>query len=364
MFLTPGKLGGTATYSWQLIERMQHNEHLSLVLFVQDGYVPDSIDRRLVTVIRCPRFNSTWRRALWEQFTLPRWAKDQNLNVLWSTGYVSPRFTHCPRVVTVHDMFFVRVPAAIPFIRRQYYRVFIPWSVRSATEVLAVSAMTADDLAHEIPKSVGKVTVVHLAARPNLIPVDAEGNPTTPAHDAHPYKVPYFLQVASATRNKNVATVVTAAVALASDGTEFKVIFAGDDPYGILADAMHLPGAREVCVAEGTVSDARLSDLYQGALASINPSIYEGFGLPVLEAQALGVPVISSRGGSLPEVAGDAALYFDHDQPTQLTDAMRLLLTQTDEVERLVAAGAENLKRFSWDRAADETTAVLLAAAK
>jgi glycosyltransferase involved in cell wall biosynthesis len=110
----------------------------------------------------------------------------------------------------------------------------------------------------------------------------------------------------------------------------------------------------------GEVSPEELAALYQGAVATINPSIYEGFGLPVLEAQALGVPVISSRGGSLPEVAGDGALYFSHDSPAELGAAMESLLDEPARRVDLIELGAENVARFSWDRAADETAAVLI----
>jgi glycosyltransferase involved in cell wall biosynthesis len=258
-------------------------------------------------------------------------------------------------VVTVHDLYYERVPAAIPFVRRQYYRVGIPWSVRHCDAILAVSASTAADLASELPRSVGKVSVVHLGARADLVALDV------PATEA---EVPYFLQVAAVTRNKNIDTVVSAAIALRAAGHRFTVKVVGDDPYGLLARALDRPGAAEVIEPVGEVTPDALAGLYRGAVAVLNPSIYEGFGLPVLEAQSLGAPVISSRGGSLPEVAGDGARYFDHDDPDELQAAMAALLDDPDARAHLIERGTRNVARFSWERAAAETAAVLVGSAR
>lgn len=350
VFLPPGRISGTATYCWSLLTRLQHRSNLRLVLFTQGGHVPDEIDPDLVEIVACPRFGSINRRVLWEH-TMWGWhARRRRLDVAWSPGFVSPRFTGCPRVVTVHDLFYVRVPAALPFVRRQYYAMGIPWSVRHCDAVLTVSANTADDLSREIPAAIDKVTVVHLAARPELI----EARPA-PVESSEPY----FVVVASVTRNKNIDTVVRAAIAVRRANGHGRVRVVGEDPYGLLAEAMTLDGATEAVEVMGEVTDAELAGHYRGAVAAIMPSIYEGFGLPAVEAQALGTPLISSRGGSLPEVAGDAALYFDHDSVDQLVTAMTALLTDEHARADLADRGRRNASRFSWDRAAEDTAAVL-----
>ncbi len=351
LFLPPGRMGGTATYVWSLLERLQHRPDLRFVVFSQDGYLDPAIDESSVELVRCPSFDSTVRRVAWEHLMLPLRARGRHLDVVWSPGFVAPRFMRGARVVTVHDLHYIRVPAALPFLRRQYYSLGVPWSVRHCAAVLAVSATTAVDLAREIPSSVDKTTVVHLAARSDLVALDA---PPLRAEE------PYFLMVASVTRNKNVDTVVRAAIALHEAERHFRVRVVGADPHGLLAEALERPGARDVVEALGEVPPAELASLYRGAVATINPSIYEGFGLPVLEAQALGVPVISSRGGSLPEVAGDGALYFAHDSPSELGAAMTELLDDPARRAELTDLGAQNVARFSWDRAADETASVLI----
>ncbi len=351
LFLPPGRMGGTATYVWSLLERLQHRADLRFVVFSPDGYLDPAIDESLIDLVRCPSFDSTVKRVAWEHTVLPWRARRHDLDVVWSPGFVAPRFMRGARVVTVHDLHYIRVPAALPFLRRQYYSIGVPWSVKHCAAVLAVSSTTAVDLAREIPSSVDKTTVIHLAARSDLV-----------ALDESPFAAnePYFLMVASVTRNKNVDTVVRAAIALRDRGRDVRVRVVGADPHGILAEALEAPGALDAVAALGEVSPEELAALYQGAVATINPSIYEGFGLPVLEAQALGVPVISSRGGSLPEVAGDGALYFSHDSPAELGAAMESLLDEPARRVDLIELGAENVARFSWDRAADETAAVLI----
>lgn len=354
VFMAPRRASGTGNYSWSLLTELQARDDIELVVFAQDGFVPEGIDRERCEVVSCPTFRSTWARVGWEQLRLPGLSRRHSVDVLWSTGYVGPRFARCPSVVTVHDLYFVRVPAAIPFARRQYYRIFIPASVRSSDAVIAVSQNTADDLAHEIPVSDGKTHVIPSAARHTLIDVEPEPPADGP---------PFFLMVASVTRNKNVDTLVRAAIAVAEAGHEIDVRIVGEDPYGILAEAMQIPGATDVVHVLGEVDDAELAGLYRSATAVVISSIYEGFGLPVLEAQALGAPVISSRGGALPEVGGDGARYFDHDSPDELAEAMIELLGDQQGRSRLIESGRRNEERFSWARAAEQTAAVLRSAA-
>ncbi|MDH3752848.1 MAG: glycosyltransferase family 4 protein [Acidimicrobiia bacterium] len=355
LYLERGRTSGTATYSWSLLEQLQNHADLDLVIYAQDGYVPDSIDTTRCEVVSCPTFKNTTSRVVWEQTRLPRRLRRDEIDVVFAPGYVLPRFARCPKVVTVHDMYFVRAPAAIPFVRRQYYRLFIPWSVKAADAVIAVSQNTADDLAREIPAAADKIDVIFEAARERL--VDIEATPTGMSD-------PFFLMVASVTKNKNIDTVVRAAVSLRQSGVDAQVVVAGDDPYGLLAEAMRHPGAADAVRSVGVVADHDLAGLYREAVAVVHASVYEGFGLPVIEAQALGTPVISSRGGALPEVAGNGALYFDHADPDELVAAMRTLLEDDRARAELVERGRANLARFSWSDAAEKTAAVLIAASR
>ena len=354
LFLDPGRRSGTATYTWSVVEALSRHDDLDLVLYCQDGHVPTPTLRELATVRACPRFGSVVRRVVWEQARLPARAAADGIDVLFSPGYVSPLRGPVPRVVTIHDLYYARCPKAIPRVRRAYYRMFIPRSVRACTGVIAVSENTRSDLEELIPSSRGKTTVVLQGARAELS--DVEPVPPLVAE-------PFFMMVASVTANKNPATVVAAVGELRRRGIDAHLYVVGSDPYGILAGVVVREGAADYVHHVGEVGDAALAGWYQAATAVVNASTYEGFGLPILEAQLLGAPVICSDAGPLPEVAGDAARFFDPSSVDQLADAMAALAADPAERERLISAGVQNVSRFSWDEAGRRTAEVLHAAA-
>ncbi len=355
VFLEPGRVSGTATYTWSLLDELARDPRLELVLFAQSGWLPERLRDSDIEVVACPSgFRSVVTRVAWEQLALPGRARRAGIDVLLSTGYVSPLLGRFARVVVVHDLYYHRVPEAIPGVRRWYYRTFIPASIRRCERVVVLAGTTADDVAEVAPRAMGRVRVVHSAARTDL----AGLSPNPPDIDE-----PYFLVVASVTANKNVDAVVRAAVELRRRDHAALLCVVGEDPYGLLADAIARHRASDaVVVATEGVDDAALAGFYRGAVAVVHPSRYEGFGLPALEAQALGVPLISSRGGALLEVAGDGALFFDHDRPDELVDAMERLLADEGLRADLVERGLRNVERFSWRASAQGTAAALLEA--
>ncbi len=354
LFLDPGRRSGTATYTWSVVEQLMRMDDVDLVLYAQDGYVPSEEIAAQCTVRACPRFSSAGRRVLWEQARLPRHAADDGVDVLFSTGYVSPLRGPVARVVTIHDLYYERCPEAIPRVRRAYYRTFIPRSVAACAAVIAVSENTRRDLEELIPASRGKTTVVYQGARSALADVE----PVPP-----PACRPYFLMVASVTRNKNAATVVEAVGQLRDRGVDAELRVVGADPYGVLAEAIAAHDAGGYVHHVGEVGDAELAGWYRSSVAVVNASTYEGFGLPVLEAQLLDAPLICSDAGPLPEVAGSGARFFHPRRVDQLVEAMAVLGADPAERERLAAAGRANLARFSWEEAGHQTAAVLRSAA-
>ncbi len=219
-----------------------------------------------------------------------------------------------------------------------------------------------------------KVTVIAEAVRPSLLAAAAlvpartgEGADLSPAarRGAAPsplgaLRAPYFLIVASVTRNKNIDTVAEALRRLNQGRPNpVQVAVIGTDPYGLLAEAIVQCEGPTSLVAVGGVAEDELVRAYRGAVAAIQPSAYEGFGLPALEAQALGVPLICSRGGALPEVVGDGAHFFDHRDPASLAEAMTTMLEDDGYRQQLRDAGLANASRYSWAAAGDATARLI-----
>ena len=273
-------------------------------------------------------------------------ARLQELRMAWSVPRVLRRlrpalahFQHslpvrcpCPAVVTVHDLSFERDPSVMPLHERAVFKTMVPRSARKAAHVLAVSERTKSDIVelYAIPQA--KITVTPNGVEPVFSPgPDSLGE--------------YVLLVGSVEARKNPLAAADAASAV---GLPFVV--AGPVRDTGLARELERSGAS----LRGYVTQEELVGLYRGAACVVMPSRYEGFGLPVLEAMACGIPVVAASDPALREVAGDAAVFVAVDE---LAEGIRQALAERD---RLVAAGLERARLFTWEETARRTVAVYL----
>lgn len=311
-------------------------------------------------------------RRMWTHRALAEETLKRPLAVLFVPSHVLPlvlpqmltRRKLPPSVVTVHDLGYHYFPKAHGWRQRIYVDWGTRWSVAAATRVIAISHTTAADLQRFTGTKAAKIRVVHEGA--NALPMPtAEAITAVRAH----YRLarPYTLYVGTLQPRKNLARLITAYEQLCQRGeVEFDLVLAGKAGWlsqEIVAQTKHSPYADRIHLP-GYVADDDLPALMAGARLFAYPSLYEGFGLPILEAQQLGVPVMTAQNSSLPEVAGDAALYIDPTDIEAIAQAM-LRLSQDESLrQELIAAGQRNVQRFSWAKAAAETFAVLEEAAR
>ncbi len=284
---------------------------------------------------------------------LPLRGAFRNSNLLWVPHFNAPLLYRGPLALTIHDI----APLALPEIlsnslKRAYASLLIRNATAQASAILCDSAFTASELQRLVQTPAEKLSVVHLGL-----------DPTWPTH-AEPHRepdnVPYFLYVGNVKPNKNLILLLKAFDQV-KDRLPHRVVLAGrmrgfgsnDEPVLRQAESM---GSRVRFTDE--ITDAELISLYAGAAALVLPSLYEGFGLPLLEAMQLGCPCFSSNATSLPEIGGDAALYFD---PHSVDSLVERLLQVTDEplMESLRIAGQARAENFSFDQCATQTAAVL-----
>ncbi len=263
-----------------------------------------------------------------------------------------------PTILTVHDLIFRNLPAHHKPLNRWYLNLTMPLYCRRATHIIAVSECTRRDMvaAYNLPRE--KITVVHEAAAPRFRPQ----SPDTVVAVRARYHLPdrYLLFVGTIEPRKNLTRLLSGFEAIHADGLTDGLVIVGKRGwlYDDFFSRLEQSPARAAVILPGYVPDEDLPAIYAGAQALILPSLYEGFGLPVLEAMACGTPVTCSDTSSLPEIAGDAALHFDPDSVESLTDALRLLLSDTDLRAALRQRGFEQAVKFSWDQVAAETGAV------
>ena len=258
-------------------------------------------------------------------------------------------------VVTVHDLAFERYPNAFPPAWRALFRLGLRRAARTASALITPSRHTADDLVRLGAAEPSRIHVVPLA--PSLIEGQGAAGPEVATLGVEP---PYVLFVGTLEARKNLPRLVRAyRRAVASASIPHALVLAGPRGWGIepLDRELRTSGPGRVIVT-GSVPPDALDHLYRGADAFVYPSLYEGFGLPVLDAMARGVPTVVSTSSSLPEVAGDAALPVDPRSEEELAAAIVRAITDRHDADRLAEAGRARAAAFSWERTARETLAV------
>ena len=291
-----------------------------------------------------------------EQLALPIELARLRLDLLHSPDFIPPWRGRFCRLITVHDLTFLYYPQFLTAESRRYYNDQIERAVRAADHISADSTTTKDDLARLLGVQPDKVTVVLLAPDPMYRRLDESACASILAR--HQLERGFILFTGTLEPRKNVAGLLTAYRALCDrQPSTPPLVLAGRRGWlydEIFAHITALKLASRVRFVEN-LPDKELVALYNAAALLVLPSFYEGFGLPVLEAQACGAPVVCSERGSLPEIAGDAALLVNPDDLDGLASAMERTLKDESLRAQLRARGLANVKRFSWEKTARET---------
>jgi glycosyltransferase involved in cell wall biosynthesis len=276
--------------------------------------------------------------ALWEQIGLPLKLRGIRPDVVHAPNCFLPLRRPCPGVVTIHDLAFEAFPDDFSRRTGAKFRSITPRAARSAERVITVSQFTKSDVVARYGVDPAKVRVVH-------------NGPSLPVGDAPLPEGEYILGVGDLRAKKNWARL---AAAWHAAGIPHRLVIAGADAGE--GEALRASGVETT----GYVTDQQLDALMRGADLLVHPSLYEGFGLVVLEAMVRGTPVAAANNTALPEAGGDAAVYFD---PLDV-DAIAAAITEAlGRRAELSAAGREHAKAFSWERAAQATAAVYAEAA-
>lgn len=296
-------------------------------------------------------------RIGWEQLAGPVWASRERLHLWHGPVNVLPLALPCPGVVTVHDVAFLALPAAFQPFKRRYLAALTRASCQRAERVIAVSAHTRTELVARLGIPETKIEVIHNGVTAEFRELDAG----VVARFRHEQRLPEqsIVFVGTLEPRKNLAGLLRAFASISSETNATLIVIGGrgwlyDETLALVAQL----GLEDRVRFEGHVDSRELPLWYNAAHIVVYPSLYEGFGLPPLEALACGAAVLTSNGSALPEVVGDAAITVDVRDDRELAAALLRVLHDEELRASLRARGPRQAARFSWDRTADATRQV------
>ncbi len=356
LFYLPGEVGGSETYLIETLRALRRRAASPELVFFTNAENHDPLGREFPDAERMASgvaATNRFVRILAEQVQLPQMVRQSGVNVLWSPGYTAPARCPCRQVVSILDMQYKRFPQDVDWWSRRAMDLLYPLAARCSDAVVTISEFAKSDIVRFLKVDPGKVTVTLLAADPVFR--EPAGPPPGEAGE-----VPYILCVAHTYPHKNVATLVRAFGRIAAC-VPHRLVLVGQPRRGerdVLEALRRIPPGR---VIRWPVIDRRgLVALYQGADWFVLPSLYEGFGLPVLEAMTAGTPVLTTSEASLPEVGGDCVLYADGRDTAAFSAALRNALAMPlAERRKMIAAGRRWAANYSWSASAGALANVL-----
>ena len=349
--LTKPDPAGVSRYTHNLLVALAEQTNSSDIEYVLFGFetLPEPFSAYdCISAAETPVLDHSGVKAhLWEQFVLPRAVGRHDLDCFHAPAGQPPLRTAVPQITTVHDISPITHPE---WFSRGYailYRALTPLAVRASTRLITVSEFSRREIEAAYPSAEGKTTAIYNG----VTAPETGGTPVAEVRDES-----FLLFVGAANRRKNLSTLLRSYRRYRQRVTDPpSLVLVGPDRNIFSENSFD----QTACVESlGFVTDEQLNWLYHHASAFVFPSLYEGFGLPVLEAMSAGTPVITSNRGALAEVTGEGACLVDPLSPERLADAIERVLTDESYRRRLTKAGRDRARSFSWERTAEQTMEV------
>lgn len=340
---------GIGEYTYQLLRHMIPLGH-EWILFSPEKIAIDFHPIEKVKWVIEKNCSSPMKKFWWEQVILPNRCRKENISVFWSPRHHLPilgRKKHLA-ILTIHDLVYQRYPKTMSALRYWHEKVIMPLSVGRADKIITASQFIAEEIRMAFPKVNKKVEVIYSGSIQNTV---EQGMPNA-------IKKPYVLFLSTLEPRKNIFRLLEAFAHLPMAlKTEYSLVLSGK--IGVCKKKLHHELKRldlkESVILLGYVEEKFRVSLLKNATLLAYPSLYEGFGLPIIEAMTLKTPVLTSNIGAMAEIAGEAALLVDPEQISDISEGLRQLLENPDLLSRYSRLGEERACAFSWRNAAQET---------
>jgi glycosyltransferase involved in cell wall biosynthesis len=365
LFLIPGGVGGTEIYLRFLLRALFRVDPAN------DYFVFLNRETENAMVPACPRFHvvrcavrASFRpaRILFEQIRLPRMLAHHGIDVLLNSGFTAPLLARCPQVTVFHDLQHKIHPEFFRAWDLPFWNMLLAGSAARSARLIAVSENTARDLAALLPRAKGKIATIAHGVDPAFFEIGKERReraiPVPPAR-------PFILVVSTLHPHKNLERTIDAFQQFRAAHPEYRLVVAGLKGFAAqeLEDRVRALGLSADIEFTGWIPRGDLYSLFGAATAFLAPSLFEGFGLPLVEALAAGIPSACSSIPPFREIAGDIARTFDPSSTEAMRQALEAIAQDEDFRSRAMLEGPRRARAFDWDKTAEETLRELIAAA-
>jgi len=341
------RLTGIGHFTYELLQKLVKDHPKVDFIFLFDRPYDDQFifAPNITPVIVNPPARASFLFYIWFELAIPRVLKKYKADVFLSPDNFMSLSAHIPTLLVVHDLAFEHYPENIPYFQLKFYQYFVPKYIHKATRIATVSKATSDDIKAHYPVDPEKIDIVHLGLNEGF-----KKNSKSEMGN-------YFIHLGTIQPRKNIIGLLKA-FELYKDktGDESRLLFIGSKGWKDESIYKFLEGMKHRKDVEmtGYLTNKEISDKLNNAIALLCVSFFEGFGMPVIEAQQCGCPVICSNVSSLPEASGDAALIIDPMNTDSIADAMIQIKSDSSLREKLILSGFENVKKYSWQKTADK----------
>jgi glycosyltransferase involved in cell wall biosynthesis len=356
-FLLPNKLEGIGWFSYEVLKRWVewHPEHEFIFIFDRTFDEQFIFGSNVKPLIASPQARHPVLFYLWFEWSLPALFKKHKVDAFMSPDGFMSLSTEVPTLLVIHDIAWKHFPTQVPWSHRKHYEYYMPRFAQKAKQLATVSEYSKNDLINQLQVAPEKIDVVYDGANASFVPLSLEER--VKVEDKYSNGCPYFLYIGSIHPRKNVLRLLEAFDSFKSKtDTNMKLLLAGRIAWQStdIAEVLNKMKFRNDVVFLGYTDAIELPKITASAFALTYVSLFEGFGIPILEAMYCDIPSISSNSSSMPEVVGDAGLLADPYSVDSIAEQMLKLWTEKGLREQLIEKGKTQRQKYSWDLTAEK----------
>jgi len=354
LYINPKLAGGSVTYALNLLEELSiiDTETLYTVYINKDcTALKFKIGSNFRLSVLNFRYTSVYVRYFWEQFVLPFYIFKDKLDLVHSLGYVTPLFTPIKKVVSILDINYKGHSGNMSAHKRKLLGLMVNLSARVSKKIITISEFSKKQIVEHTNTAPDKVLVTLLSgSNDKTIEVNKI------LDSKYNFDTPYIIAFSSPSPHKNIERLINAFKLVSMEKQDLKLVLVGHkNKSEYLLDLIIKAKLLEKIIFTGFVPDDDIVPLISSSKLFVFPSLYEGFGIPLLDAQQCNVPVVSSNAGSLPEVGGNGAVYFDPMNSDEMASTILQVLNSNSKDEELKNKGLKNRESFSWNKTGLQT---------